>query len=568
MKGADFIAIIILAAIVIAVCAYLLHWLYRRSTKDISFVRTGFGGEKVVMGGGAFVLPILHDITEVNMNTLRLEILRAREKSLITKDRMRVELTVEFYVRVQPEDNAVATAARSLGNRTMHAEQLKDLIQGRFVDAMGGAAAKMTLEQIHENRQDFVKEVRKEVAESLALDGLELESVSLTSLDQTDISLFNPSNTFDAEGLTILTEQIESRKKKRNDIEKDTMIAVRAKNLEAEKRSLEIQRDTEYAKLSHEAEVSIQRAQRKAEIANENAAREREIESIKLKEREAVERARIEMEQEIERIDIKRREALQLEEQVREIALAGKSKERSEAQAVAEAARAKMIEAQEKVQTLRDTEIANRQKVIELLEAQKVAEAEGARTRIIAEAEKAAAKDRADADRIAVAALAERYKVEAEGKQKLNEAENMRSDASRRSGLHKALVENLPAIIRESVKPMEKIDGIKILHVDGMPGFSGGGFSSGSGPSNGSDGDATGPRDGNLADQVVSSALRYRSQAPFVDQLLDEIGMSADNIHRTHTLQDLSKVVYSEPNASDSKPSKGSSGGKGKTPAA
>ncbi len=568
MKGADFIAIIILAAIVIAVCAYLLHWLYRRSTKDISFVRTGFGGEKVVMGGGAFVLPILHDITEVNMNTLRLEILRAREKSLITKDRMRVELTVEFYVRVQPEDNAVATAARSLGNRTMHAEQLKDLIQGRFVDAMGGAAAKMTLEQIHENRQDFVKEVRKEVAESLALDGLELESVSLTSLDQTDISLFNPSNTFDAEGLTILTEQIESRKKKRNDIEKDTMIAVRAKNLEAEKRSLEIQRDTEYAKLSHEAEVSIQRAQRKAEIANENAAREREIESIKLKEREAVERARIEMEQEIERIDIKRREALQLEEQVREIALAGKSKERSEAQAVAEAARAKMIEAQEKVQTLRDTEIANRQKVIELLEAQKVAEAEGARTRIIAEAEKAAAKDRADADRIAVAALAERYKVEAEGKQKLNEAENMRSDASRRSGLHKALVENLPAIIRESVKPMEKIDGIKILHVDGMPGFSSGGFSSGPGANDGSGGDDTGPRDGNLADQVVSSALRYRSQAPFVDQLLGEIGMSADNIHRTHTLQDLSKVVYSEPNASDPKPSKGSSGGKGKTPAA
>jgi uncharacterized membrane protein YqiK len=96
MKGADVIAIIILAAIVIAVCAYLLHWLYRRSTKDVSFVRTGFGGEKVVMGGGALVLPILHDLTEVNMNTLRLEVTRAREKSLITKDRIRVELTVEF----------------------------------------------------------------------------------------------------------------------------------------------------------------------------------------------------------------------------------------------------------------------------------------------------------------------------------------------------------------------------------------------------------------------------------------------------------------------------------------
>jgi uncharacterized membrane protein YqiK len=546
MNGADVIAIIILAAIVIAVAAYLLHWLYRRSTKDVSFVRTGFGGEKVIMGGGALVLPILHDITEVNMNTLRLEVIRAREKSLITKDRMRVELTVEFYVRVSPTIEAVATAARSLGNRTMNAEQLKDLVQGRFVDAMGGAAAKMSLEHIHENRQAFVREVKQEVAESLALDGLELESVSLTSLDQTDIKLFDPSNTFDAEGLTRLTEQIESRKKKRNDIEKDTAVAMRAKNLEAEKRSLEIARDSEYARLAHEAEVAVERAQKKALVASENAQREREIEDVKLQEREAVERTRIAMESVLETLDIQRRQTTALDEQAREIAISVKSKERSEAQASAENARAKMVEAQERVQTIRDTEIANRQKAIELIEAERMAEAEGARIRILAEAEKAAAQDRADADRIAVAALEERLRVEADGKEKINIAENLRSDASRKSALHKALVENLPAIIRESVKPMERIEGIKILHVEGLPGLSSGTGLTGSGDPAKTDG---GSRDGNLAEQVVSSALRYRSQAPFVDTLLSEIGLTGDTIHRAHTLQDLSKVVYSEPSA-------------------
>lgn len=545
MNGTDVIAIIILAAIVIAVAAYLLHWLYRRSTKDVSFVRTGFGGENVVMGGGALVLPILHDITEVNMNTLRLEVTRAREKSLITKDRMRVELTVEFYVRVAPTVEAVAIAARSLGNRTMDADQLKDLIQGRFVDAMGGAAARMTLEEIHENRQAFVKEVKREVAESLALDGLELESVSLTSLDQTSIELLDPSNTFDAEGLTRLTEQIESRKKKRNDIEKDTAVAMRAKNLEAEKRSLDIQRESEYARLAHEAEVAVERANRKTEIANDAATRERETEERRIREREAVERARIEMELEVERLEVKRREAVEIEQQAREIAVSLKSKERSEALAVAEGARAAAVEATERVQTLRDTEIANRQKQIELIEAQRVAEAESTRLRVMAEAEKAAAKDRADADRIAVAALQERLRVEAEGKEKLNAAENLRSDASRRSALHKALVENLPSIIRESVKPMEKIDSIKIMHVEGLPGLSGSTAPGGSGG-----GDEASPQDGNLADQVVSSALRYRSQAPFVDTLLSEIGLTGDTVHRPHTLQDLSKVVYTDPGSS------------------
>ena len=108
MNGADIIAIIILATIVIAIVVYLLHWLYRHSSKDLSFVRTGFGGEKVVMGGGALVLPIVHDITEVSMNTLRIEVRRAGEKSLITRNRMRIEVIVEFFLRVIPTPDSVA----------------------------------------------------------------------------------------------------------------------------------------------------------------------------------------------------------------------------------------------------------------------------------------------------------------------------------------------------------------------------------------------------------------------------------------------------------------------------
>lgn len=92
MSGADFgyfILALIAIAIVVAIGVWLLHWLYLRSSKERSFVRTGFGGQKVVLGGGAFVLPIVHDVIPVNMNTLKLEVSRGRDKALITKDRMR-----------------------------------------------------------------------------------------------------------------------------------------------------------------------------------------------------------------------------------------------------------------------------------------------------------------------------------------------------------------------------------------------------------------------------------------------------------------------------------------------
>ena len=82
-------------------------------------MRTGLGGTKVVLGGGAFVLPIVHDVIPVNMNTLRLEVARGRDKALITKDRMRVDVIAEFYVRVKAEASAVADAAQTLGTRTL-----------------------------------------------------------------------------------------------------------------------------------------------------------------------------------------------------------------------------------------------------------------------------------------------------------------------------------------------------------------------------------------------------------------------------------------------------------------
>ena len=146
-----------------------------------------------------------------------------------------------------------------------------------------------------------------------------------------------------------------------------------------------------------------------------------------------------------------------------------------------------------------------------------------------------------EADRFSSLAVKLRYEIDAAGKRALNEAENMRSDENRESTLRTKLVEHLEGIIRESVKPMENIGDIKILQVDGLPGLSGlaptaigggggGGDDSSSDPDGGAQNPA-GPRTGGtLADNIVGAALRYRAQAPFVDTLLKEIGMSPNEI--------------------------------------
>ena len=146
------VATLVLLAIIIAIVVYLIHWLYRRSSKETSFVRTGLGGERVVMNAGAFVLPIIHDVIPVNMNTLRLQVERGRKSALITMNRMRVDVKAEFYVRVQSTQEAISRAAQTLGKRTLKPDGLKELVEGRFVDALRSVAAGMTMEEMHEQR--------------------------------------------------------------------------------------------------------------------------------------------------------------------------------------------------------------------------------------------------------------------------------------------------------------------------------------------------------------------------------------------------------------------------------
>src|ERR1700674_396584 len=284
---------LIIALVVIVVAVYVVNWLYHRSSKEVSFVRTGFLGERVVINGGAFVLPFIHEFTPVNMNVLPMPIIRSKQDAVITRDRMRIDIEADFYVRVQQTREAVAIAAATLGRRTLEPEKLHALLAGKFVSAMRSVASEMTMEQMHEKRGEYVARVKAAAAEALAQNGLELESVAITDLDQTDLEFFNPSNRFDAEGLTRLMEEIEAKRKLRNDIEQDSMIRIRTRNLEAERQALDIERESETARLEQERDIEVRRALQRTEVARERALRETEAEQAQISARETIEKARI-----------------------------------------------------------------------------------------------------------------------------------------------------------------------------------------------------------------------------------------------------------------------------------
>jgi uncharacterized membrane protein YqiK len=537
LSNLTFIGVIILSALVlVGLIGFTLARLYERASKELAFVRTGMGGQKVVKDGGAVVLPVFHETIPINMQTLRLTVERKAKDSLITKDRLRVDVKAEFYVRVSPDEQSIATAAQTLGKRTMAPDQLAVLIEGKFVDVLRAVAAGMDMQDLHEKRADFVKQVQTTVAEDLKKNGLELESVSLTGLDQTSVEHFNPNNAFDAEGLAKLTSVTETRKKERNDIEQENRIAIEQRNFEANKRSLEIKQQDEFATLEQQREVETRRAQQEAELAQTRAEREREAETARIEaERQtaskrieaerateaaridaaqATEKARVEKERTVKVAETEAAQTLQLTEQASRIAVAEKSEAESKARAAADIARAEQVKAAEAVKSVEAEAQAERTKRVAVIAAEQEAEQEATRIRVMAAAELEAADSQAKAKERLVDADAKRYQVEAEGQLALNEAANRMSEAQAALLVRQKFIDALPQILEAMGKPIEKIDSFRVVQMGGGLGGSGS-FSQ--------EGETTGS--GSFANDLTSSLLKYRMQLPAVDAMAAELGI-------------------------------------------
>jgi flotillin len=523
-----------IGVVVILAIGLILARLYTRSTRDEAYVRTGLGGQKVVLDGGSLVLPIFHSIARVNLKTLRLEVRRGENEALITKDRMRVDIGAEFYVRVKPDASSIALAAQTLGARTNDAQELRELIEAKFVDGLRSVAATMPLDALQEQRMDFVKAVQEAVGADLQSNGLELESVSLTRLDQTDIKHFNSNNFFDAQGLAALTRVTEARKKERNEIVRDTEVAIAQKDLEAREQTLTIERTKREAELNQQRDVANKTAATRAETAQKEQAAKRAEEEARIEMEQAVaereagakrarESANIEATRAVQQKDTEAKRDLQIVAQESAIAVANKSREESEAKTAAEQARALAIAAEEKVATAKAVEIAEREKQITVIDAKKKAETEATAVTVAAEAEKQAALDQAEAMQTLAAAEAEAAKVKAAGvremgkataenEQLLNEARNRLSAAIIEYELMRERIKVIPLALAEAVKPIEKISDIRIFDTGGMLGRGGNGAGNGHGNGVG------------LGDGIAGQLLAYQANKPILDRLLKEAG--------------------------------------------
>jgi len=510
-----FLALVVLVvAIVLGVL--FLNRFYAKSTRETALVRTGLGGRRVLIDGGALSLPILHRIERINMRTTRLKIERQGAMSLISEDRLRVDVAMEFHVRVEPSEEGVATAAQAFGSKTFREEEMQGLIEGKLIDAIQSAVASRSMDELHEKRDAFVEAVSARLAPNLGRSGLMLDSVSLVRLDQTPFNALDENNAFNAVGMRKLAELVSHNKKARVQIETEADVEIRRRLLDQTRQRLLIEREQEEAEIAKRLDLERRRIDLDTEIQNARTTAERIAEEARIAKSGEVKRAEIERDLVLRKQEIEALLAIETAKIDNSIRIAAKRGEEQIAEAGFEVAKTKLVKAQEAVQTERDVMVAERGRQLALLKAREDAEVDDQKVKSQVDTILSLAKAESNATQVKAEAERHRMIAESEGKSAMIEAENSQSEQILRLRLEMHKLDMLPEITSQMMKPVEKIDSIRINHISGLGQMGGGGSSEGGSGQGGFQ---------SALDSIMGMAIGF----PMIKKLGEEIGVEMDH---------------------------------------
>jgi uncharacterized membrane protein YqiK len=419
---------------VIGLVVWAIKNFYVKPSANEAYVITGMGGRRVLIDQGGLFIPIVQQLVPVSLETMKLEVERLGTDALITKDNLRVDVRAEFYIKVLPDQDDVINAARSLGEKSVNAVSVSNLVFEKLVSALRSVAATKELVQIHAQRDEFASSVQQLVTSDLEQNGLTLESVTVSRFDQTDQGLLSDNNIFDAQGKRKITEITQSALIERNRIEQEALREITMKNVQTRKETLELERDQAQAEAVQGAEVAKVKAERQRDSETYAIEQSRQVEEARIAQEEAIKRRELERDRELiarrrdlETADVERQKAVDLAERKKQIEIAEAEKARAEAEKSVLEAQAARETAEQQILTVQRLAEAERAAQTKLIAAKQQIEEDRYRqetdAQVVAFAEVKRAEALRDAAELEAKAALTKAQAEAEAKARLAQGE-------------------------------------------------------------------------------------------------------------------------------------------------
>ena len=303
--------ILVLLAILAAFVAMVVR--YRIPKADLALVRTGGSKEKISITGGLWVNIIIHEIKEISLNTMRIEVIREGPEALITYDFNRGDVEVVFYLKVEPNQIDILRAAQALGDKSMTPETVRELVEPKLEGALRSVAAESDIQDLLQKRQEFADKVQLACGEDLQIqNGLTLETVSIIRVDQTPVETLDAENRFDAVGIREITEITAEQEREKERIVQEKEVAIVQIEVDARIQKLEAEQQQAWAESDQQKNIAIYAAEREAETLKFQFEMEQGVQEREYEMKQEVERARITQEQIIQEREIEMNRDIQI----------------------------------------------------------------------------------------------------------------------------------------------------------------------------------------------------------------------------------------------------------------
>ena len=301
----------IASIVVIFIIGIMLFYasFYKKVDQGKALIRNGLGGIKVKFTG-SLVLPVFHKREMMSISVSRVEIERAGKEGLICKDNMRADIKVAFFVRVNKTPEDVLSVAQSLGcAKASEPSSLREFFDAKFSEALKTVGKQFDFVELYNSRERFKQEILNIIGTDL--NGYVLDDAAIDYLEQTPVELLNADNILDAEGIKKITELTSDQKILANQIDRDREKTIKQQDVVAKEAILEM-----------EKQLAETEEKQKREVANIKSREEAEIAKVAEEERLKHQKARIQTDEEV---------AIAEENKQRQVVIALKAKERTEA---------------------------------------------------------------------------------------------------------------------------------------------------------------------------------------------------------------------------------------------
>ncbi|MDF4222282.1 SPFH domain-containing protein [Maribacter sp. M208] len=454
----------------------IIAMFYKKVHQGQALVRTGFGGTKVATDKGLYVVPVFHRVEVMDISVKKIQIERLATEGLICKDNMRADIKVAFFVRVNNEVDLIKKVAQTIGvQRASRQETLEELFEAKFSEALKTVGKKFDFIQLYEARREF----RDEIVDIIGIDlnGYTLEDCAIDYLEQTAVAHLKADNILDAEGIKKITDLTAAQNIKANLIKRDEEKIIRKQDVEAREAILELDKQLAEKEEQQKREISNIKSREEAETLKVAEEERLKSETARIATQEKVKVAEENMERQIivalknkQRTDaveterVEKDRLLEATERERVVTLAQIEKEKVvevEKKNIQNVIRDRVtlekgvVEEQENMKDIEAFKTADREKQVKITIAEANAQEDLIKTIKAAEAQKEAAKQKAEEINIEALAHKEASEKEAEARKILAEAQakeeatvgmseaqvmHAKADAYEREGVVQALI--------------------------------------------------------------------------------------------------------------------------------